>query len=112
MPSATNPNPKVAPTTYEFSFRTVYKNKNTIAQSYLGVVNAVDDASQNITQHYTVNKVVGKKSTVLFADALVPPAAVAPEATTVVPLIGSDAYHRGAWKNREKRRWQKLFDAA
>ena len=31
------------------------------------------------------------------------------EATTVVPLIGSDAYHRGAWKNREKRRWQKLF---
>ena len=31
------------------------------------------------------------------------------EATTVVPLIGSDAYHRGAWKRREKRRWAKLF---
>jgi len=31
------------------------------------------------------------------------------EATTVVPLIGSDAYHRGAWKTREKRRWAKLF---
>lgn len=31
------------------------------------------------------------------------------EATTVVPLIGSDAYHRGAWKNRDKRRWNKLF---
>ena len=31
------------------------------------------------------------------------------EATTVVPLIGSDAYHRGAWKNRDKRRWAKLF---
>jgi deoxyhypusine synthase len=31
------------------------------------------------------------------------------EATTVVPLIGSDAYHRGAWKSREKRRWQTLF---
>jgi deoxyhypusine synthase len=31
------------------------------------------------------------------------------EATTVVPLIVSDAYHRGAWKGREKRRWQKLF---
>ena len=28
---------------------------------------------------------------------------------TVVPLIGSDAYHRGAWKTREKRRWAKLF---
>jgi deoxyhypusine synthase len=31
------------------------------------------------------------------------------EATTVVPLIVSDAYHRGAWKGREKRRWAKLF---
>ena len=31
------------------------------------------------------------------------------EATTVVPLIVSDAYHRGAWKSREKRRWQTLF---
>jgi deoxyhypusine synthase len=32
------------------------------------------------------------------------------EATTVVPLIGSDAYHRGGWRAREKRRWTKLFD--
>jgi deoxyhypusine synthase len=32
------------------------------------------------------------------------------EATTVVPLIASDAYHRGAWKTREKRRWAKLFE--
>ena len=32
------------------------------------------------------------------------------EATTVAPLIVSDAYHRGAWKNRSKRRWAKLFD--
>ena len=32
------------------------------------------------------------------------------EATTVVPLIGSDAYHRGAWKARDKRRWNKLFE--
>ena len=34
------------------------------------------------------------------------------EATTVVPLIVSDAYHRGAWKNRDKRRWQKIFQKA
>jgi deoxyhypusine synthase len=33
------------------------------------------------------------------------------EATTVVPLIGSDAYHRGGWRTRDKRRWAKLFDA-
>jgi deoxyhypusine synthase len=32
------------------------------------------------------------------------------EATTVVPLIASDAWHRGSWKTREKRRWAKLFD--
>jgi deoxyhypusine synthase len=31
------------------------------------------------------------------------------EATTVVPLVVSDAYHRGGWRNREKRRWAKLF---
>ena len=32
------------------------------------------------------------------------------EATTVVPLIASDAYHRGAWKTRQKRRWSTLFN--
>ena len=31
------------------------------------------------------------------------------EATTVVPLIVSDAYHRGGWKSRTKRGWAKLF---
>lgn len=31
------------------------------------------------------------------------------EATTVVPLIASDAYHRGAWKTREARQFAKLF---
>jgi len=32
------------------------------------------------------------------------------EATSVLPLLASDAYHRGAWRNREKRRFAKLFD--
>ena len=32
------------------------------------------------------------------------------EATSVLPLLASDAYHRGAWKTREKRRFAKLFD--
>ena len=31
------------------------------------------------------------------------------EATSVAPLIVSDAYHRGHWKTREPRRWAKLF---
>ena len=29
--------------------------------------------------------------------------------SSVVPLIASDAWHRGAWKTREKPRWAKLF---
>jgi deoxyhypusine synthase len=32
------------------------------------------------------------------------------EATSVLPLLASDAWHRGAWRNRAKRRFSKLFD--
>ncbi|USI71884.1 1,9-bis(guanidino)-5-aza-nonane synthase [Sphingomonas morindae] len=32
------------------------------------------------------------------------------EATSVMPLIASDAYHRGHWRNREKRAFAKLFN--
>jgi len=32
------------------------------------------------------------------------------EATSVLPLLASDAYHRGHWKNREKRRFSRIFD--
>ncbi len=31
------------------------------------------------------------------------------EAGSVMPLLASDAYHRGAWKQRAKRRWATLF---
>jgi deoxyhypusine synthase len=31
------------------------------------------------------------------------------EAGSVMPLLASDAYHRGAWKSRPKRGWAKLF---
>ncbi len=31
------------------------------------------------------------------------------EATTVVPLIVSDVYHRGGWRGRTQRRWADLF---
>jgi hypothetical protein len=74
LPTDANPNPKIAPTaTYEFTFATTYKNRSTIAQSYLGVIGAVDDASQNLTQRYTVKKIANKKTTTLFTGALVPP---------------------------------------
>jgi deoxyhypusine synthase len=32
------------------------------------------------------------------------------EATSVLPLLASDAWHRGAWRNRKKREFAKLFD--
>ncbi|HEY5107586.1 MAG TPA: deoxyhypusine synthase [Caulobacteraceae bacterium] len=34
------------------------------------------------------------------------------EATTVAPLIVSDAYHRGGWRGRNRRRWADLFAVA
>ena len=32
------------------------------------------------------------------------------EATSVLPLIVSDAYHKGAWKNRNKKEFSKIFE--
>ena len=32
------------------------------------------------------------------------------EAGSVMPLLASDAYHRGYWKTRAKRRWGAIFD--
>ena len=32
------------------------------------------------------------------------------EAGSVMPLLASDAYHRGLWKDRGKRRWGAIFD--
>jgi hypothetical protein len=73
---------------YRFRFSSAYKNANTIAQSYLGVINNVGDANQNLTQTYDVTMVKqeGKPGgrfeqferfediqTVLFSKNLVPP---------------------------------------
>jgi deoxyhypusine synthase len=32
------------------------------------------------------------------------------EATTVLPLIASYAYHKGFWKNRKKFEWTKMYE--
>jgi len=34
------------------------------------------------------------------------------EATSVVPLIGSYAYHKRLWENRPQRRWSRIFRSA
>src|SRR5215510_9372633 len=46
---------------YQFQFKTEFKSKNTILQSYVGVVQDVGDAAQNLTQTYTVTKVDHRK---------------------------------------------------
>jgi hypothetical protein len=61
---------------YQFRFQTRYKNRNTILQSYLGVIEQVDDASQNLTQDYSVTRVTrrkGKQLVKLLGTGLVPP---------------------------------------
>ena len=32
------------------------------------------------------------------------------EATSVIPLIASDAYHKGEWKNRDRKNFSKIFE--
>ena len=59
---------------YQFRFDTKFKNTKTILQSYLGVIQNVDDAAQNLTQFYTVTKVdhrTGGKTT--LGRGVVPP---------------------------------------
>lgn len=59
---------------YQFRFTTRFKKQNTILQSYLGVVENVDDANQNLTQTYTVTKVdqrSGRKT--VLGNGVVPP---------------------------------------
>jgi len=59
---------------YQFKFETNFKNKDTILQSYLGVVNDVGDAAQNLTQTYSVFKVDHRHhSRVCLGSGVVPP---------------------------------------
>lgn len=63
-----------ATVSYQFRFDTAFKNRNTILQSYTGIVQHVGDTNQNLTQTYTVTKVDHRtnRSTVL-GTGVVPP---------------------------------------
>ncbi len=59
---------------YRFEFTTSFKNQNTVLASYLGVVQEVGDANQNLVQTYTVTKVDYRNgSTVVLGKGIVPP---------------------------------------
>jgi uncharacterized protein DUF4331 len=60
--------------TYQFVFETSYRNRNTILQSYLGVIDSVGDASQNLIQRYTVTKVDSRSGQAFrLGRGIVPP---------------------------------------
>src|SRR5688572_968344 len=59
---------------YQFRFRTKFKNEKTILQSYLGVIKDVDDAAQNLTQFYTITRVDHRTGArTRLGDGVVPP---------------------------------------
>jgi len=60
--------------TYQFQFRTTFRNRATILQSYLGVINNVGDPAQNLVQRYTVTKIDRRDgSRKVLGDGIVPP---------------------------------------
>lgn len=60
---------------YQFAFKTVIKNNDTIFQSFVAPIQHVNDANQNLTQFYTVTKVdhVNQQQEELGKDLTVPP---------------------------------------
>src|SRR5215813_13741095 len=67
--------------TYQFRFRTAFRNAQTTLQTFLGSINQVGDANQNLFQTYQVTKVVergegrskGNGLSVLLGHGVVPP---------------------------------------
>jgi hypothetical protein len=60
--------------TYRFDFDTNFKNTKTILQSYLGVVQGIDDAAQNLTQTYTVTRINNRTGAqMMLGSGIVPP---------------------------------------
>ncbi len=60
--------------TYRFEFDTTFKNSKTILQSYLGVINNVDDPNQNLIQRYTVKKIDSRTGRAMtLGSGIVPP---------------------------------------
>lgn len=60
--------------TYRFDFQTKYRNQKTILNSYLGVIMAPGDASQNMIQTYYVTRIDENKGKVAsLGSGMVPP---------------------------------------
>jgi Domain of unknown function (DUF4331) len=59
---------------YQFRFTTRFRNQKTILQSYLGVINNVGDAAQNLIQSYSLTRVNHRTGAVeCLGEGIVPP---------------------------------------
>jgi hypothetical protein len=59
---------------YQFQFNTQFKNQDTILQSFLGVIQDVDDDAQNLTQTYNVVRVDRRSGEhMMLGHGVVPP---------------------------------------
>jgi hypothetical protein len=59
---------------YQFRFTTTFRNRKTILQSYLGVIDNVGDAAQNLIQSYTVTRINHRTGAVeRLGEGIVPP---------------------------------------
>lgn len=59
---------------YQFRFTTRFRNRKTILQSYLGVINDVGDAAQNLIQSYTVTRINHRTGAIeRLGEGIVPP---------------------------------------
>jgi len=64
----------VATFSYQFQFQTTFKNKDTILQSFLDVIEDIGDDGQNLVQTYTVTKVNNRtKARTVLGTGVVPP---------------------------------------
>ncbi len=64
--------------TYQFEFQTTIKNRNTILESYTGVVQNVNDNAQNLVQRYSVRQIDyrnsrGSPAIRILGSGIVPP---------------------------------------
>src|SRR5881397_1485433 len=58
---------------YQFQFKTHFKTKSTVLQSYLGVITNIADAAQNLVQTYRVTKVDSRtRSSTLLGTGITP----------------------------------------
>jgi hypothetical protein len=64
----------IATFSYQFQFQTTFKNKDTILQSFLDVIEDIADGGQNLVQTYTVTKVNNRtKNKTVLGTGVVPP---------------------------------------